>query len=59
MERWLSTDSFWDVSDCQVYWVCLLVPEKCKLCLVRRYNQGDDCSPCLTSLEAFLKMVIR
>jgi hypothetical protein len=59
MERRLSTDSFWDVSNRQVYRVRLLVPEKRKLCLVRRYNQGHDCSPRLTSLEAFLKMVIR
>ena len=54
----LSTDIFWDVSNCDIYRVCLLVTEKSELSLVRGHNHWDNCCSRLTCLEAFLKMAI-
>jgi len=56
MVCWLLLDIFWDVSNCEVYWVCLLVIEKGKLSLIKGHNHRDDCSPWLMHLKAFLKM---
>jgi len=58
MEQWLSTDILWDVSNCQINRVRLLVTEKGKLGLIRGYNHRDNCSPWLMCLKALLKMVI-
>jgi hypothetical protein len=52
--RYLSADVLGNISNSQVDRICLLVTEKCKLCLVCGHNNGDDRGTWLAALQGLL-----
>ena len=49
-----SADSFGDITNGEVNWICHLVTERGELGLVSGYNQGYNCSPWPAMLQRLL-----
>ena len=58
MARWLAAYVFRNVSDRHIYWICRLIPEMCKLRLVRRDKNWNDGRSRAMRFERFLLLPI-
>ena len=55
---WLSANGLWDISDCEVDWICHLSTEDGKACLIRRHDDRHYRCTWLTWFNGCLVLIV-